>query len=70
MASNPRILATDTTVTSDGASTRFLKKGTMVDCPAGSPMETAYGGAGNLVNLSAAQAYSVGMGADQMATGN
>jgi hypothetical protein len=58
MASNPRILASDTTVVWDGVST-FYPRGTLVDIPAGGPLETAYGGAGNLVSLGPATAQVV-----------
>ena len=50
MAANPRMLAVDTTVVWDGVST-FVPKGTIVDVPAGSALETAYG-LGNMVPLS------------------
>jgi hypothetical protein len=52
MAANPRIVATDTNVAWDGGTFR-VAKGTIVDIPAGSSLETAYGGAGNLVPVSA-----------------
>jgi hypothetical protein len=51
MAANPRMLSVDTTITWDGVQT-FVPKGTIVDVPAGSALETAYG-LGNLVALSA-----------------
>jgi hypothetical protein len=50
MAANPRLLASDTTVTWDGVQV-FFPKGTIIDVPAGSALETAYGGSGNLVSL-------------------
>jgi hypothetical protein len=53
MASNPRELNQDVTVTWDGG--QFLvRKGTIVDVPAGSSLETAYG-SGNLTALTAQQ---------------
>jgi hypothetical protein len=51
MAANPRLVTKDITVTWDGAA-QFVKGGTIVDIPAGSTLETAYG-TGNLVPLSA-----------------
>lgn len=49
MASNPRLVAQDTTVAWDGA-TFLVPKGTIVDIPAGSALETAYG-LSNLVSI-------------------
>lgn len=50
MAANPRIVANDITVVWDGVST-FVPRGTIVDIPAGSAQEAAYG-LGNLVSMS------------------
>lgn len=50
MAASPRVVVSDTPVTWDGY-TSFVKRGTIVDIPPGSPLETAYGGVGNLVSL-------------------
>jgi hypothetical protein len=52
MAANPRIVATTTFVTWDGGVTR-VAQGTIVDIPAGSTLETAYGGTGNLISIGA-----------------
>lgn len=52
MAANPRIVQSDTIVAWDGGSV-FVAKGTIVDIPAGSALETAYGGSGNLQPLNA-----------------
>lgn len=59
MAANPRLVASDTPVVWDGVTT-LVRKGTIVDIPAGGPLETAYGGSGNLVSLgpSSAQVLS------------
>lgn len=56
MAANPRMLTTDVTVSWDGGTTKVLR-GTIVDIPAGSALETAYG-ASNLVALNGQQLYS------------
>lgn len=50
MASNPRVVATDINVVWDGAVT-FVRKGTIVDIPAGGALETAYGGPSNLISI-------------------
>jgi hypothetical protein len=52
MAANPRMVNKDITVAWDGGSFN-VGKGTIVDIPAGSSLEAAYG-AGNLVAISAA----------------
>jgi hypothetical protein len=49
MAANPRVVTTDINLTWDGVTTR-VRRGTVVDIPAGGPLETAYG-AGNLVAM-------------------
>jgi hypothetical protein len=49
MAQNPRVTAADLTITWDGVQT-FVPRGTVVDVPAGSALETAYG-VSNLVSL-------------------
>lgn len=56
MAANPRIVTTDITVSWDGGTTRVLR-GTIVDIPAGSALEAAYG-AGNLAVPNAQQLSS------------
>lgn len=50
MAANPRIVATDINVAWDGG-TFFVRKGQIVDIPAGGALETAYGGPSNLVSI-------------------
>lgn len=58
MAASPRVVAVDTPVTWDGY-TYLVVRGTIVDIPPGSALETAYG-VGNLVALgpTAAQVLS------------
>jgi hypothetical protein len=51
MAANPRLVNTTVTFTYDGVSQRLVK-GSIIDVPAGSPLETAIGN-GNLTSLSA-----------------
>jgi hypothetical protein len=51
MAANPRLVNTDTTFTYDGVSQRLMK-GSIVDVPSGSALETAIG-IGNLTALDA-----------------
>jgi hypothetical protein len=53
MASNPRMVNTDITITWDGVSQR-IQRGTIIDVPAGSALQTAIG-AGNLTALTANQ---------------
>lgn len=60
MALNPRMVATDIDVAYDGGITHVLR-GTIIDCPPGSPMEAAYG-LGNLVDLSGQDELSIGAG--------
>jgi hypothetical protein len=43
----PRAVLADVTIDRDGGQT-FVKAGTVLDCPPGSELETAYGGASNL----------------------
>lgn len=62
MAANPRMVNTDTSVTWDGGVT-LVPAGTIVDIPAGSALETAYGGSSNLTSLSAQQVLGVADGA-------
>ena len=69
MALNPRMVNTDTTVTWDSGTVR-VPAGTIVDIPAGSALETAYGGAGNLTTLSAQQALNVSSGTAMDAVGS
>jgi hypothetical protein len=54
MAANPRIVASDIYVTWDGG-TNFVPKGSIVDIPAGSTLEAAYGGSGNLISIGASR---------------
>ena len=61
MALNPRMVATDIDVAYDGGITHVLR-GTIIDCPPGSPMEAAYG-ADNLVDLNSQDETSIGAGA-------
>jgi hypothetical protein len=35
----------------DGGLTLHVRRGTIIECPSGSAMETAYGGPGNLENI-------------------
>lgn len=49
MAANPRVVTNDIEVTWDGE-TNFVARGTIVDIPAGSALETAYG-TSNLVSI-------------------
>lgn len=51
MSANPRIVQTDTVVVWDRGAT-LVRHGTIVDIPAGSELEAAYGGPGNLVSIS------------------
>ena len=53
MAANPRMVTSDTTFTYDGVSQR-VQKGTIIDVPSGSALETAIG-TGNLVALTSQQ---------------
>lgn len=69
MAANPRMVNTDTTVTWDGGTFRVLA-GQIVDIPAGSALETAYGGASNLTNLSAQQALNTASGTGFVGVGS
>ena len=54
MAANPRIVIADVLVTWDGATTQ-VSKGTIVDIPAGSALEAAYGGNSNLASFGGSQ---------------
>jgi hypothetical protein len=54
MAANPRVLVADVLVTWDGGQT-LVPKGTIVDIPAGSALETAYGGNSNLASIGGSQ---------------
>lgn len=63
MASNPRIVANDITITWDGVQT-FVPAGTIVDIPAGSALETAYG-LSNLVSMTGAQQSGDAQGGEQ-----
>lgn len=68
MALNPRRVNTDTTVSWDGGTFR-VPRGTIIDCPPGSAMETAYGGAGNLTTLSTQDALNVASGDQAVGAG-
>lgn len=59
MAANPRVVVSDVTVTWDGGS-NLIKRGTIVDIPAGSALEAAYGGSGNLTPISGTSETSGG----------
>ena len=61
MAINPRMVNTDTIVTWDGG-TFNVPAGTVVDSPPGSALETAYGGMGNLTDLSGQYALNISAG--------
>jgi hypothetical protein len=50
MAANPRIVVSDVNVSWDGGTTT-IPKGTIVDIPAGSALEAAYGGPSNLTSI-------------------
>ena len=54
MAANPRIVINDVNITWDGSVT-LVPKGTIVDIPAGSSLEAAYGGVGNLASIGSSQ---------------
>lgn len=62
MALNPRQVINNVDVAWDGGVTHVLE-GTIVDIPAGHPLETAYGGTGNLLSLSPQQALTISNGA-------
>jgi hypothetical protein len=62
MAANPRMVTTDITVIWDGG-TFHVSRGTIVDIPAGSSLESAYG-LSNLVSLDS-QDQSGDPGGDQ-----
>jgi hypothetical protein len=68
MAASPKIVLVAQVVTADGGPTQ-VRKSYLVDCPPGSPMETAYGGSGNLVS-NAAQVLAISNGGDHSATSN
>jgi len=55
------MVATDIDVAYDGGITHVLR-GTIIDCPPGSPMEAAYG-VDNLVDLNSQDETSIGAGA-------
>jgi hypothetical protein len=57
MALNPRMVIQDCDVSWDGGLVH-IPAGTIIDCPPGSAMESAYGAA-NLADLSAQDAASV-----------
>jgi hypothetical protein len=67
VAANPRMVINDIDVIADGGTTHVLR-GAIIDCPPGSPMETAYG-VSNLVSLSAATALSISNGATTVSGG-
>jgi hypothetical protein len=69
MAANPRILMSDTTIVWDG-STTVVPKGTIVDIPAGSSLEAAYGGVGNLAPISMANQTGGDPGAGEPIAGD
>jgi hypothetical protein len=54
VSANPRIVLSDTWLQHDGVLV-FVRKGTMVDAPPGSALETAYGGSSNLRGLTAGE---------------
>ena len=62
MAANPRQVIAAADVNWDGGITHVLA-GTIVDIPAGSALETAYGGTPNLLTLGAPQALAISNGA-------
>lgn len=63
MAANPRMVIANADVPWDGG-VFHAKAGTVVDIPAGHPLEAAYGGVTNLLQLDTAsqQAVSAGSG--------
>lgn len=63
MAANPRIVTNDITVAWDGA-TFPVSAGTIVDIPAGSALESAYG-LSNLASMTGAQASGDAQGGNQ-----
>jgi hypothetical protein len=68
MALNPRMVIADTDVTWD-RSTSHVLRGTIIDCPPGSSMETAYGGASNLQDLTGAAAAGISAGSGTVTGG-
>ena len=69
MALNPRMVVSDIDVSWGGGMFHVLR-GTIIDCPPGSSMETAYGGASNLADLSGPAALAVSNGAGTVAGGS
>ena len=63
MAANPRIVTNDIMLTWDNV-TVFVPAGTIVDVPAGSALETAYG-LSNLSSMSGSQQSGDAQGGDQ-----
>jgi hypothetical protein len=59
MAANPRLVSTDIPALSWDGVVTFVAKGTIVDIPAGSAMEAAYG-LGNLVALPGSETSTSG----------
>jgi hypothetical protein len=55
MSAHPRRLLADTSVTwgEPGSPPLLVRRGTIIDITPGSALETAYGGAGNLQNVTA-----------------
>lgn len=51
MSANPRIVQADTIVVWDRGAT-LVRKGAIIDIPAGSELEAAYGGPKNLIPIS------------------
>lgn len=62
MALNPRMVNTDTDVIWDGG-IFHATGGTVADIPPGSALETAYGGPGNLTDLTGQDALNISNGA-------
>ena len=69
MALNPRMVIGDIDV-SWGGGVFHVVRGTIIDCPPGSLMETAYGGSGNLADLTGSAALAVSNGAGTVAGGS
>ena len=61
MAANPRMIISPVSVAWDGGVTSVLA-GTVVDIPAGHPLETAYGGTSNLLALDTTSQQAVAAG--------
>ena len=64
------MVSSDVTVNWDGDSPVFTPKGTLVSIAAGSALQTAYGGAGNVPEASGVQANAAAGGVGSLARSN